>query len=179
MNIKRIVLTLLFVMSALCLKAQIMSSDIMNAGPVSGPIHVKGDCLVNSIGAPIDKQTAAYYFTGTQYDECLKATRRAKTGDVLTSIGAGVAGFGLGFMLGSCMFSEDEDVIANGYVVFLESMIVSTPFLAVGIPMWCSAKHNLNELAAEYNESIKERSSYKPTLTVGGTSHGIGIALNF
>ena len=180
MNIKVVVLSLLLALSCMCLRAQVVTSDVMPGGRVPGPIHADGIDLVNSYGFPIDESTSAYYFSDKQCNEYFKARSSARVGCIITCIGAGIVGIGGVYWLSSSLsnkpYGQKDD---SGSEVLKSCLIISVPFLAIGIPMNGSAKRDIKNLAADYNESIKEHSSYMPSLTVGGTAHGIGIALNF
>jgi hypothetical protein len=145
-------------------------------GVVSGPIYYRGGALFNSIGNVIDKEQGRRYFKNElQYDAFMKGTRRTTAGYYLCSCGAAFVGGAVGYALGSLIYGRDRKTTLIGTGILLG---VSVPFLAPGIPLWVSGKNTLQNLADDYNADIQGR-SYNPSLTVGGTASGFGLALNF
>lgn len=179
MNMKRILLTVIFVMSALLLKAQtidgIIPLTLSDGGVVSGPISYKDGKLFNSLGNAITKDQGTSYFQGAQYEGFIKATRKTKTANILNNIGAYCIGFAIGYPIGSMIAGGD---VKEALKVSAIGVGCSVPFLSVGIPLWVSGKKTLKGIAEEYNASLQNQ-SYNPTFNVGSTSNGLGITYNF
>ena len=145
-------------------------------GVVSGPISYRGGALFNSIGNIIDRDLAGRYFKNElQYDAFIKGSRRTRAGYYLCSCGSAFVGGAIGYAVGSLIYGRDTDITLIGTGILLG---ISVPFLASGIPLWVSGKNTLQNLAADYNADIQGR-SYNPSLTIGGTASGFGLALNF
>lgn len=176
---KKILLSVLLVMSALSLRAQLIdrstSFTVSADGVVSGPITYHDGKLLNSVGYPISKEQGLAYFQGAQYDAFVKATNKTRAANILNNVGAyfigASIGYPIGWMLSGHRFKDSLKVAG----ILLGC---SAPFLAVGIPLWNSGKKTLVGIASDYNESIEDQ-SYAPTLHFGSTPNGFGLALNF
>ena len=52
--------------------------------------------------------------------------------------------------------------------------------LGAGIPLWIKGNKKLNAIADDYNQRYGGKAyGYSPSLSVGTTGNGIGLALNF
>jgi len=138
-------------------------------------ITYRGGQLVSPGGMVITKEMGQEYFQGVQYEDFLRASRKIKTANVLTEIGACFVGFAIGYPIGGMIGGAD---IKSDLKISAICLACSVPFLSVGFPLDQSGKKALKGLAEDYNEAQK-RQANRPMLHVGGTRSGFGLALNF
>ena len=172
---KRFLISLFCAAIALCLNAQSYSSYNNQVGAVPGEISYLNGSLVDAYGNPITKARGEHFFQGEQYEEFIKATNKASTAGILTQIGGYIAGFAIGYPLGTIIAGGDKKrALTIGGI----ALGCSVPFLAIGFPMASSSKNTLVGIADDYNASLNKQ-SFVPTLTIGATPNGFGLALNF
>ena len=52
--------------------------------------------------------------------------------------------------------------------------------LGVGIPIWVKGNRGLNKIADDYNRNYgRDKFGYAPSLSIGSTGNGVGLALVF
>ncbi len=126
-----------------------------------------------------------YSLYGSEY---MKARNQFSWGYALTAIGA--AGFimsicshmilieddGMGSIPGfeNMMPSHQDNsgAIAAGY-------IVSAGCLGAGIPLWVKGSRGLRKIADDYNSTYINPQRPSPSLSLGSTQNGFGLAFNF
>lgn len=118
-----------------------------------------------------------------------KASSQYTWGMILTGIGA----FGISITTMDLIFSNREKNDPNfqddffkknsgpsngtGYAV---GYAASAACLGFGIPLWVKGNKKFNEIADDYNRNYGRRNlGYSSSVTIGPTSSGIGLALNF
>jgi tetratricopeptide (TPR) repeat protein len=106
-----------------------------------------------------------------------KVARREKTCFVVSMIGAGITGIGLGGVLVGILDADSEDMLAPGLTVLLGGVLFTTPPMLIGM----KATKERQRLVGQYNNQLTQRKN-KPTaeLRFGITpSGGIGLTMNF
>lgn len=103
----------------------------------------------------------------------LKAKRMYRFGNSLTYVGIGVMAVGAGDMVLEAIVNETGnrmDNIKTGLFISGAGLVVT----AVGLPLMLAGKKKSIEFTNRFNKGI-----YDSQLTLGSTSQGIGLALNF
>ena len=170
-TMKKILLTLV-----LALMACGMNAQTNDAWVIPGPISYDNGKLLNANGGVISKELAKAYFNETQYDIFVQSSKKEKTGDVFIQIGAGVAGFGIGWFIGGVIAGEKVSKALKESGIILGA---SVPFFAIGLPISMNAEKKINGIVEEYNNALHNNPSFRPSLYFGTTPSGIGFALNF
>lgn len=85
------------------------------------------------------------------------------------AIDAHMAQYGMG---GSGSSSSGAIYVAGG--------LVGAACLGVGIPIWVKGNRGLNNIADDYNRNYgSDKYGYAPSLSIGATGNGVGLALVF
>lgn len=103
----------------------------------------------------------------------LKAKRMYRFGNSITCVGIGVIALGAGDMLLESIVNESGDVYQNiktGLFISGTGLLIT----AVGLPLMVVGKKKSIEFTNRFNNG-----TYDAELTLGPTTQGLGIALNF
>lgn len=141
-------------------------------------IHYKSlGKIVNSNGVKLTTEDLSKIFEPNLYTDYKDASRKYKTGLLLTCVGGALLTYSLTTTTIGFISMQTEDAEMAGALVGVVFFIPATIVTAIGVPKLIKGKKALIGVTEEYNQSLNKKTS--ATLSVGATSHGIGLALNF
>jgi hypothetical protein len=156
----------------------------------SGPIHYRWGHYYDRRGRLYADQLRDYLGVSLYGSDYLKADRQLTWGLLLTITGATVLVGSL--VAGSANAEYNRSVSTmnlpyhmqenakDSQAPYFVAGLVGAACLGTGITLWIKGDRKLNAIADDYNQRYGSKNyGYRPSLNLGSTGNGIGLALNF
>ena len=155
-----------------------------------GPLEYRWGHYYDRRGRLYADQLRDYLGVSLYGSDYLKAERQLTWGFVLTLTGVPIL---VGSLVAGCSNAEyNRHVSAMNMPFHMQQSAIGSPApyivaglvgaacLGVGIPLWVKGDRKLNVIADDYNQRYGSKNyGYRPSLNLGSTGNGIGLALNF
>ena len=155
-----------------------------------GPLEYRWGHYYDRRGRLYADQLRDYLGVSLYGSDYLKADRQLTWGLVLTVTGAT-------FLVGSLVAGgasaeynrnvssmnlpyHMRETAASSPAPYIVGGLVGAACLGFGIPLWVKGDKKLNAIADDYNQRYGNKNyGYRPSLNLGSTGNGVGLALNF
>lgn len=149
-----------------------------------GPLEYRWGHYYDRHGRIYADQLRDYLGTSIYGSDYLKAKSQYSWGSYLTGAGAVFVLFtaiGGAAHASSNAWAQHHGLDSGGGgAFFISTFVTGAAALGAGIPLWIKGNKKLNAIADDYNQRYGGKAyGYSPSLSVGATGNGVGLALNF
>ncbi len=155
-----------------------------------GPLEYRWGHYYDRRGRLYADQLRDYLGVSLYGSDYLKADRQLTWGFVLTMAGATLLVGSLVAGGASAEYNRNvssmnlpyhmRETAASSQAPYIVSGIVGAACLGFGIPLWVKGDKKLNAIADDYNQRYGGKHyGSRPSLNLGSTANGVGLALNF
>ncbi len=157
-----------------------------------GPLEYRWGHYYDRRGRLYGQNLADYIGVSLYGSDYMKAKSQYFWGLSLTAVGATLL---TGALIGGAMYSDYSNSVAEiqssmgeyGSSVgsssgssFVVTGLAGAACLGAGIPLWIKGNRGLNKIADDYNRNYgRDKLGSAPSVAVGPTTGGVGLALNF
>ena len=155
-----------------------------------GPLEYRWGHYYDRRGRLYADQLRDYLGVSLYGSDYLKADRQLTWGLVLTVTGATILVGSLVAGGASAQYNRNvssmnlpyhmRETAASSPAPYIVGGLVGAACLGFGIPLWVKGDKKLNAIADDYNQRYGGKNyGYRPSLNLGSTGNGVGLALNF
>lgn len=155
-----------------------------------GPLEYRWGHYYDRRGRLYADQLRDYLGVSLYGSDYLKADRQLTWGLVLTITGATILVGSLVAGGASAEYNRNvssmnlpyhmRETAASSPAPYIVGGLVGAACLGFGIPLWVKGDKKLNAIADDYNQRYGSKNyGYRPSLNLGSTGNGVGLALNF
>lgn len=155
-----------------------------------GPLEYRWGHYYDRRGRLYADQLRDYLGVSLYGSDYLKADRQLTWGLVLTVTGATILVGSLVAGGASAEYNRNvssmnlpyhmRETAASSPAPYIVGGLVGAACLGFGIPLWVKGDKKLNAIADDYNQRYGNKNyGYRPSLNLGSTGNGVGLALNF
>lgn len=147
----------------------------------SGPIHYRWGHYYGRYGRIDEDRLQDYLGVSLYGSQYITAKRQYTWGYSLTLAGSTLLIFTIFEAAAHADFmSRAPSGFSSGDAISVVCGLAGAAALGAGIPLWVSGNKKLNALADDYNKKYGNSGhSYAPSLNLGATSNGVGLAFRF
>lgn len=159
-----------------------------------GPIDYRWGHYYGRRGRIYDDELADYIGVSLYGSDYMKAKSQYFWGLSLTGAGATlIAGAIIGGLMNAkfnrnaaamdadmARYGMESSSSSSSGALYVVGGLAGAACLGVGIPIWVKGNRGLNKIADDYNRNYgRDKFGYAPSLSIGSTGNGVGLALVF